>query len=84
MTTEATITQNKHRVPTTRMGIAKYRAVQNRMKELDDERLIIGGVECRLRFQDKMEILKREFFYSQDTAVIRVLNTELPPEEEEE
>lgn len=81
MTTEA---QNKHRVPTTKIGIAKYRAVQKRMKELDDERVSIGGVECRLRFQDKMEILKREFFYSQDTTVIRVLNTELPPEEEEE
>jgi hypothetical protein len=81
-TTKKTKT-NSYRVPTTRTGLAKYRAVQARYKELSEQSVFVGGVECKLRFSDKLEILKQEYFYEHDSHVMRVLNTELPPEEEE-
>ena len=73
---------NAYRTPTNPTTVRKYRDVQARFKDLSNKVMKVEGYEVKLRYNDIIAILMQEFYYSQENAVIRVLNTPLPEENE--
>ncbi|HMN89780.1 MAG TPA: hypothetical protein PKD70_11225 [Saprospiraceae bacterium] len=72
---------NNYRIPTNEVTKRKYKDIQERFKELSNKIIKIEGHEVKLRYADIINIIKEEFYYSQENAVIRIINTPISEEE---
>lgn len=62
-------------MPTQKVTIAKYRAIQKRFALLYEQE--------RRRYDDVMATIRSEFFIESEATVLRILRCELPAENEE-
>lgn len=68
---------SSYHIPTQPQTYAKYRAIQERYRELSDKKIDVNGYQASMRHDDKVKILMREFYIMSEFTIWRILNTEL-------